>query len=178
MEARMTSYPFHAEARGMVEAPAEAVFNFLDDQANLSSHMSEPSAMMLGSTMKIVMEPDHTRRVGSRFGFSGNVLGVPLEVDEVVTARNPPSSQTPSSKTWETVSEPRLWVIGNYRMGFELAPLGSRAELRVYIDYARPAGALGNILGLLFGPAYARWCTRIMVDDASKHFGLAQAAVA
>jgi hypothetical protein len=169
----MTSYPFHAEARGIVEAPADAVFAFLDDQANLSSHMSKPSGMMLGTTMKIVMEPDHTGRVGSRFGFSGSVLGVPLQVDEVVTSRTPPSG-----KAWETTAEPRLWVIGSYGMGFELAPLGSRSNLRVYIDYARPAGAFGTILALFFGPAYARWCTRVMVTDAIKHFSAAAAEVA
>ena len=169
----MTSYPFSAEARGIVEAPAEVVFAILDDQENLSSHMSKPSGMMLGTTMKIVMEPDHTKRVGSRFGFTGSVLGIPLSVDEVVTSRTPPSS-----KTWETTAEPTLWVIGRYGMGFELAPQGPRTGLRVHIRYARPRGLLGGILGWLFGPAYARWCTRKMVDDAARHFGHAVAELA
>jgi hypothetical protein len=111
-EVKMTSYPFSAEARGIVEAPAEVVFDFLDDQENLSSHMSKPSGMMLGTTMKIVMEPDHTKRVGSRFGFTGSVLGIPLSVDEVVTSRAPPTS-----KTWVTTAEPTLWVIGQIRHG-------------------------------------------------------------
>jgi hypothetical protein len=56
------NYPYAAEARGLVEAPAEVVFAFLDDQENLSGHMSKPSGMMLGSTIKIVMEPDHAKR--------------------------------------------------------------------------------------------------------------------
>ncbi len=172
-EVRLISYPFSAEARGLVEAPAEVVFAFLDDQENLSSHMSKPSGMMLGTTMNITMEPDHTKRVGSRFGFRGSLLGVPLKVDEVVTSRTPPSS-----KTWETTEEPKLWVIGRYGMGFEVVPQGSRSELRVYIGYDRPAGILGGVLGRLFGPAYARWCTRIMVNDAAKHFGHAAAELA
>lgn len=166
----MSSYPFSAGAHGIVKAPAEVVFAFLDDQENLSSHMSEPSGMMLGATMKIVMEPDHTKRVGSRFGFTGSVMGIPLGVDEVVTFRAPPSS-----KTWETTAEPTLWVIGQYCMGFELVPQGPRTGLRVYIQYARPRGLLGGILGWLFGHAYARWCTRKMVDDAARHFGNAVA---
>lgn len=169
----MTSYPFTAESRGTIEAPADVVFAFLDDQENLSSHMSKPSGMMLGTTMKIFMEPDHTKRVGSRFGFTGSVLGVPLRVAEVVTSRTPPSS-----KTWETTEEPTLWVIGRYGMGLELVPQGSRSELRVYIGYDRPVGILGGVLGWLFGPTYARWCTRIMVDDAAKHFGHAAAELA
>lgn len=162
----MTSYAFSTEARGIVEAPAEVVFAFLDDQENLSSHMSKPSAMMLGTKMKIFMEPDHTKRVGSRFGFTGSVLGVPLKVNEVVTSRT-----APSSKTWETTEAPTLWVMGRYGMGFELVPQGSRSDLRVHIGYDRPTGMLGGLLGRFFGPAYARWCTRKMVDDAAKHFG-------
>jgi hypothetical protein len=142
----MTSYPFVAEASGIVEAPADVVFAFLDDQENLSSHMSKPSLMMLGTTMEIVMDADRTRSIGSRFGFSGSILGVPLKVDEVVTARNPPLS-----KTWETTDEPTLWVIGRYAMGFDLVRLGTRCELRVHIAYARAQGILGGLLSRLLG---------------------------
>jgi hypothetical protein len=162
----MEKYPFSAEAGGIVPAPADLVFAFLDDQANLSSHMSRPSAMMLGTTMQIYMDPDRTRRVGSRFGFTGRILGVPLRVDEMVTARTPPSR-----KTWETTAEPTLWVIGRYGMGFELRAQGNQSELLVFIGYNRPTGIVGRILGRLFGQLYARWCTRKMVDDAIKHFG-------
>lgn len=123
--------------------------------------------------MRIFMEPDHTRRVGSFFGFTGGVLGVPLRVNEVVTSRTPPSS-----KTWKTTEEPTLWVIGSYEMGFEVLPRGSRSELRVSIAYAPPNGILGSILGRLLGPVYARWCTGIMVADAVRHFSHPTAALA
>jgi hypothetical protein len=160
------NYPYAAEAHGIVQAPAEVVFAFLDDQENLSAHMSKSSGMMLGSTMKIVMEPDHTKRVGSRFGFSGRILGVPLAVEGVVTSRTPPAA-----KTWETTREPTLWVIGSYAMGFELQAQGVRSDLRVHIAYALPSGWFASLLGRLFGPAYAAWCTRQMAKDAAQHFG-------
>mgnify|MGYP000636777420 CR=1 FL=1 len=162
----MITYPYSAEASGMVEAPADVVFDFLDDQENLSAHMSKPSGMMLGSTMKIEMEPAQPKRVGSRFGLVGRIFGIPLRVSEVVTSRAPPTS-----KAWETTAEPTLWVIGAYRMGFELAGRASRSKLRVHIAFARPSGLLGALLGAAFGAAYARWCTRRMVNDAIGHFG-------
>lgn len=161
----MTEYPDFAEARGTIGAPPMVVFDFLDDQANLSAHMSQSSGMMLGSTMDIRMEPDHTRRVGSTFGFTGRIFGIPLAVDEVVTGRVPPTE-----KTWETTAEPRLWVIGRYQMGFELAPEGQQSSLRVYIRYALPEGGFKRLLGRLLGRSYAKWCTRQMVTDAQKHF--------
>ena len=161
----MSDYSGFAETRGSIDAPAAAVFDFLDDQANLSAHMGKSSGMMLGSAMAIHMEPDHTRSVGSAFGFTGKVLGVPLKVEEVVTGREPPSR-----KTWETTADPSLWVIGRYQMGFELAPDGRVSNLCVYIRYNLPRAGLPWFLGRLFGRWYAVWCTGQMVSDAQKHF--------
>lgn len=161
----MRSFPFHAQASGIIDAPVEAVFEFLDDQANLSAHMSKPSAMMLGSAMAIQMEADHTRNVGSKFGFTGQIFGIPLAVYEVVTARNPPFS-----KTWQTTEEPCLWVIGPYQMAFELTPEVAWSNMRVTIDYDVPASGFSHLLGQLFGRFYAQWCTKKMVIDAGNHF--------
>ena len=145
----MSEYRSFAETRGSIDAPAATVFDFLDDQANLSAHMSKSSGMMLGSTMDIHMEPDHTRRVGSTFGFTGQVLGVRLKVDEVVTSREPPTR-----KTWQTTKEPTLWVIGPYEMGFDLTSAGPGSKLHVYIRYDLPSTGLPWLLGRLFGRSY------------------------
>jgi hypothetical protein len=162
----MDAYRYSERAQAIIDADAATVFEFLDDQANLSAHMSQSSGMMLGSRMNIHMEPDHTRRVGSRFGFTGRIFGVPLVVREVVTGRIPPST-----KTWETVREPQLWVIGKYQMGFELEDSGpSQSTLTVLINYQLPTSWMPRLLGLLFGRAYARWCTRRMAEDARAHF--------
>ena len=162
----MSSYAKFAETSGIIGASPKAIYEFLDDQANLSAHMRQSSGMMLGSSMDLHMEADHTRRVGSQFGFAGRVLGIPLSVVEVVTGREPPVS-----KTWETTDEPRLWVIGRYMMGFELSPRGTAGTtLRVYIRYDLPAGRFTRLLGHMFGGFYAAWCTRQKIVDAQKHF--------
>jgi hypothetical protein len=161
----VTNYSGFAETHGSIDAPVATVFDFLDDQANLSAHMSKPSGMMLGSTMTIRMEADHTRQIGSAFGFTGSILGIPLMVDEVVTGRQPPKR-----KTWETTSEPCLWVIGQYQMGFELTSSAVGSTLRVHIRYNLPRAGLPRLLGRLFGKVYAAWCTSQMVADAQKHF--------
>ncbi len=88
-----------------------------------------------------------------------------LSVDEVVRAHDPPFI-----KTWETVSRPRLLVIGAYRMGFELDPAGAGCRLRLFIDYALPDGFLSRWLGRWLGPYYARWCVNRMCEDALANF--------
>ena len=98
--------------------------------------------------------------MGSHIRLSGRILGMQLYVDEVVTQRNPPFE-----KTWETVAEPRLLVIGAYRMGFTVAEDGGASRLRVFIDYALPSRG-----GALARPSLRRLiCALVplrMVDDA------------
>jgi len=64
----------------------------------------------------------------------GRAFGMLFFLDEVVTER-----EMPRRKVWETVGEPRLLVIGPYRMGFEITPSDSGVLLHVSIDYELPS---------------------------------------
>lgn len=128
---------------------------------------------MAWGRMVVELDQQGGRAVGSHIRLEGRVLGIRLELDEVVTEYTPPSH-----KMWETVGAPRLLVIGPYRMGFtlvpdDLGPTGSTSEqvvLTVFIDYALPDRGVSRLLGRLFGSWYARWCTSRMVDDARAAF--------
>ena len=58
-------YTDFADAVGSIAAPPEAIFEFLDDQSNLASHMSKSSWMTLGTTMEIYIDDKRTRSIGS-----------------------------------------------------------------------------------------------------------------
>ena len=161
----MATYRYSADYSGQLRVLDREAFDFLDDQSNLSAHMGKKSWMMLGSTMDIFMDDRRTREVGSQFGFKGSIVGVPLFVREVVTFRHPPGS-----KTWETVGDPVLWVIGAYEMNFDLKPMSGGTRLTVSIRYDLPPRGFPRFLSLLFHRAYARWCTKKMVIDAQRHF--------
>lgn len=158
-------YDRHEEETTDVAAEPNAVFDFLDDHANLSSHMAQRSWMMLGTRMDLFMDDGRAKAVGARFGFSGRVLGLPLGVEQIVTGR-----QRPLMKVWETVGIPRLWVVGAYQMGFEISPSTRGAKLRVFLDYCLPGNGFERLLGKLVGQAYGRWCVGRMVSDAVAHF--------
>ena len=154
-------YPFHHRTEVEVDTDARSLFAQLDDHRRLAAHMEKPSLMMAGATMRVEMDALQGQAVGSVIRVIGHVLGMDLTVEEVVTERVPPLR-----KTWETRGEPRLLVIGSYRMGFTISPQGKRSHLAVFIEYQLPPRGLSHGLGLLFGRIYAAWCTRRMANDA------------
>lgn len=157
----------HKEASARIAATAERLFAHLDDQSRLAAHMSRPSVMMGGGRMNYDFDDARGQAVGSHIGMSGTAFGLNLFVDEVVTERAPPSR-----KVWRTVGEPKLIVIGNYEMGFDVTSIGNGAGLRVWIDYDLPQRGLGRILPVL-ADFYARWCVQQMTRDALGIFGAA-----
>ena len=158
-------YSRHEETSAPVNASAERIFDKLDDPTHLTEHMSKRSWKMGWGRMETVLDAQHGRSVGSHIVIRGRVFGIRLYLDEVVTMREPPLT-----KTWETVGEPRLLVIGPYGMGFDLMPNDATAQLRVSIDYDLPTKGISRLLGRLFGPSYAKWCTGQMVRDTQRSF--------
>ncbi len=156
-------YSRHEEHSATINASAERVFDQLDDPTRLSEHMSKRSWRMGWGRMETVLDAQRGRSVGSHIVIRGRVFGIPLYLDEIVTVR-----ERPLAKTWETVGEPRLLVIGPYRMGFDLRPDGTTTQLRVAIDYELPAKGISRWLGRVFGRSYAKWCTRQIARDARR----------
>lgn len=103
--------------------------------------------------------------------MTGRVLGLRLSVDEVVTQYEPPVR-----KSWQTVGEPRLLVIGGYAMGVELRPVPRGCDVRVWIDYGLPGGALRAVPGRLLGHWYARWCVDQMLRACQQRFPVSASA--
>lgn len=68
----------------------------------------------------------------------------------------------------ETLGDPRLLVIGRYRMGFEVQPTDRGTQLRVWIDFDLPARGLQHGFGRILGSFYAHWCVRQMVREAER----------
>ena len=165
-------YPLHHRSEVHVGTDAHGLFALLDDHRRLAGHMEKPSLMMAGATMHVETDALKGQAVGSVIRVTGRVLGVNLAVEEVVTERVPPLR-----KTWETRGEPRLLVIGFYRMGFTISPEGDHSRLVVFVDYQLPPRGFPYGLGLIFGRAYAAWCTRRMASDAVAAISGSAAAV-
>ncbi len=163
----------HHEREQFVAATPAEVFSFIDDHSRFSSHMSESSWMMGGGSMSVELDEAKGQAVGSHIRLSGRVFGVRLDLDEVVTRREPPTA-----KVWATVGAPRLLVIGQYEMGVEITPDAGSSRLRVCINYDLPKGWATYWLGRLFGPFYAKWCVNQMLAGVVRAFPPGRWAVA
>ena len=161
----------HHEGSANLGAPPPAVFALLDDQERLAGHMRKPSAMMGGGRMTYAFDEGQGKRVGSHVRMGGSAFGVRLEVEEVITIREPPQR-----KVWRTTGAPRLLIIGDYEMGFACQPFEKGTRLLVWIGYDLPKSVGGALFGALLAPAYARWCVRRMLADAAATFPLQRPA--
>jgi hypothetical protein len=153
----------HKEASAPIAASPEKVFARLDDQTRLGEHMARPSMMMGGGRMTYAFDAGRGQAIGSHIRMGGKAFGLDLELDEVVTERNPPSR-----KVWRTVGAPKLVIIGSYVMGFDVAPTPTGSRLKVWIDYALPSRGPGRWLPAM-ADFYGHWCVEQMVKDAVTH---------
>lgn len=153
-------FTYHYENKAAINAAIEVVFAFIDDHSNFSSHMNKSSWMMGGGKMTTTVDAGKGQKVGSHIIMNGAAFGIKLFLDEVITQHNPPLT-----KTWKTVGNPRLVVIGHYQMGIEITPQEKSSLLRVFIDYDLPSKH--QWLGSLFGSLYAKWCVHQMLQSAS-----------
>jgi len=159
-------YPLHHRSTVLLAVDAAQLFAHLNDHRRLSSHMEKPSLMTAGASMRIATDERNGQAVGSVIRMTGQVLGLCLSLEEVVTKYEPPHE-----KMWETRGEPRLLVIGDYQMGFAIEPVPGGSRLVIFIDYRPPPRGFGRLLGRVLGRSYAAWCTRRMAEDARTVFG-------
>lgn len=165
IQSEKKSFARHYEDSALINAGSEDIFAYVDDHTRFSSHMNRSSWMMGGGSMKTEMDQGMGQNVGSHIRMRGNVFGISLFFDEVVTHHEPPRR-----KVWETVGTPKLLVVGNYRMGLEINDENGISRLRVFIDYMLPAAASTRWLGYLFGGIYAKWCVRQMIHGTMEQF--------
>lgn len=156
----------HYEESDLISAPPKVVFFYADNPANFSSHMNESSWMMAGNHMETQVDEGKGQKIGSHIKMSGQVLGINLFLDEVVTKHEPPFH-----KEWQTVGDINLLVIDHYKLGFEVKSQNNASWLKVYIDYDFPKSFKTRLLGFLFGGLYAKWCVYQMLNGVKDHFG-------
>lgn len=165
----MSQFERRYERSGVVNASPQQIFEFADDPGNFSAHMNKRSWMMMGSKMYTIVDEREFKQVGSHMQMIGNIVGIKLYLDEVVTQRN-----LNEGKKWETTQEReklKLVVVGDYAMAFRIEPIAEGSNFTVSIDYNLPQNPFNRALGYIMADPYAHWCVNLMLDGVQKHFG-------
>jgi len=141
-------------------SPVE-VFNAIDDLGVTGTHMTQSSAMMMGSKLNLEFLTEHRTGPGSTYRWSGKMMGMPMDFTVKVT-----KWVADDEKTWETIGTTRLIIYSWYRMHLKVIPLSNGTQAELSITYERPDGLLNRIISWLFANMYCRWCLRKMLGDA------------
>lgn len=158
----METYKNHFIESTIIQAPPEEVFKYIDDHEKYYSHVMSFSKI-LGGNMNLEMDEQRGQAVGSRIRLAGKVFGKSLELEEVITKRQPPNT-----KVWETIGTPQFLIVGQYMYSVQIEPHNEGSTLTITFDSNPPLGS--SLIRRLFSDFYSKQCAREMVKFVRTQF--------
>jgi len=149
------------------QATPEQVFKSIDDLGVTGMHMTQSNAMMMGSKLKLEFLTENHTGSGSKYRWTGKMMGIPMDFTVEVTKWIPGEE-----KIWETIGETKLIIYSWYRMHLLIHPIANAAQAELSISYEKPKGTINKILSFLFADWYCKWCLKQMLGDAKKAVSL------
>lgn len=152
----------HYKREMIINGSQEEIFAFMDDIRNTGKHMTESSGAMAGSKLKIEWLSDHKTGLGTKYRWTGKVVGMKMdftvEVSKWIEGKE---------KVWGTVGDAKMIVIDWFEMDLTITPKGDgKSNAKLGINYTKHCGPWG----FLFGKWYSKWCVKSMLKDTKKHF--------
>ena len=144
-----------------IKASPEKVFETLDNLGVIGMHMTQSSAMMMGSKLHLGYLTDNHTGPESKYKWTGKMMGMKMDFTVEVT-----KWLKGIEKTWETIGEAKMIIYSWYRMHLLVKPLTNGSEAELSITYEKPKGWLAKIVSFLFADWYCRWCLNNMLNDS------------
>lgn len=144
-------------------APADKVFDYLDDLGIAGMHMNQSSAMMLGSRLQLAYLTKQHRGLGTKYRWTGKMMGMKMDFTVVVS-----KWVEAVEKVWETTGNAKLLIYSWFRMHLLVYPSGDATQAELSITYEKPEGVLAKIVSFLFADWYCSWCLKKMLAAAKK----------
>ena len=145
-----------------IHAAPEIVFELLDDLTVTGMHMTQSSAMMMGSKLHLHYLTDNRKGLGSKYRWTGKMMGMQMDFTVGVT-----KWIKPLEKIWETIGESKMIIYSWYRMNLLLGKQNGGTLVELSITYKKPNGWFAGIVSFLFADWYCRWCLRKMLNDTN-----------
>ena len=149
-----------------VQASQEKVFQTLDDLGVTGMHMTESSAMMMGTELHLKYLTSHHTGLGSKYQWTGTMMGMKMSFTVEVT-----KWIKGIEKIWETIGEAEMIIYSWYRMHLLVKPIAGGSEAELSITYKKPKGWFAKIISFFFADWYCNWCLKSMLQDTRKKIG-------
>ena len=146
-----------------IQASPGKVFETLDDLSVTGMHMTQSSAMMMGSKLHLQYLTDNHKGLGSQYRWTGKMMGMNMDFTVEVT-----KWVKGVEKVWETIGEARMIIYSWYRMNLLVSTDGNKSFAELSITYKRPHGWFAKIISFLFADWYCKWCLNNMLHDTKK----------
>ena len=143
------------------QASPEKVFQTLDDLGVTGMHMTQSSAMMMGSKLQIEFLTKSHTGLGSTYRWTGRMVGMKMDFTVTVT-----KWIKGIEKTWETIGESKMIIYSWYRMHLLLTKKDNTTAAELSIAYEKPKGWFAKLISFLFADWYCNWCLKNMLTDA------------
>jgi hypothetical protein len=145
------------------DAESDAVFRTLDDLGVTGSHMTQSSAMMMGSKLNLAYLTGNHTGPGTKYRWTGTMMGLSMDFTVEVTLWI-----DGKEKTWETIGKCKMIIYSWYRMHLILTPMREKTKADLSISYEKPEGVFNKIISFFFADWYCRWCLTKMLNDCRK----------
>lgn len=146
-----------------IQASPERVFETLDDLGVTGMHMTQSSAMMMGSKLHLQYLTENKKGLSSKYRWTGKMMGMNMDFTVEVT-----KWVKGIEKVWETIGEAKMIIYSWYRMNLLVSKNGSKSLAELSITYRKPKGWFAKFISFLFADWYCRWCLKNMLNDTKQ----------
>jgi hypothetical protein len=128
-----------------LNASPERVFEPLDDLGVTGMHMTQSSAMMMGSKLHLQYLTENHKGIGSKYRWTGKMMGTNMDFTVEVT-----KWIKGIEKVWETIGEAKMIIYSWYRMQLFLSTVEDKTVAELSITYKKPKTPLLKFISFLF----------------------------
>jgi hypothetical protein len=146
-----------------INASPERVFETLDDLGVTGMHMTQSSAMMMGSKLHLHYLTENRKGLGSKYRWTGKMMGMNMDFTVEVT-----KWIKGIEKVWETIGEAKMIIYSWYRMNLLISRNGNKTLTELSITYRKPRSWFAKLISFLFADWYCKWCLNNILNDTKR----------
>jgi len=130
----------------LIQSSPERVFEVLDDLGVTGMHMTNSSAMMMGSKLHLQYLTTNHTGLNSKYRWTGKMMGITMEFTVAVT-----KWVKGVEKVWGTIGNARMIIYSWYQMRLVISQADGKTNAELSITYKRPKKSFDKNCLLVIG---------------------------